>query len=813
MFYKKSVYTAFIITFLVMFFSSFGENPAQAASNIKSTNNDLSVSMATNKDASGQDLAETIQIDFSLGEFDQTYKDSVLNFVNENIENINSTQRDYIVTVQYFDIENIQHVKMYPMEIYKSGWELPANNADIISLLAYNNYSGEWVISFDTLDASIEKNSVTQLANPVYSFPWINGVTWQKSQGFHSSTLGYSLDLVPAGSVPKDILSIEAGVLTPMCYIDSDPYQASVKILHSNGDISGYVHLDKATVPTLGFNKDVPKGFHLGVAYNGTAKTAPSCSTFPNLQYSTPCGCGTGPHVHFEANKLITIQGFSLTEISNSTVNISYTSNNIGSVPPITSIQAASNGTSSKYISITFGDTLGAERYEIFRNTINSSTSAVKIGTDTNGSPYNDTTASYTTTYYYWVRACNYYGCGAYSYPRAGSRQALTAPTDISLSNSEIYEKQSMGASVGEFLTVDPNLDETSFTYSLVSGAGSTNNSDFYIDSNWLKASSSFNYLLKNSYSIRVRTTDPGGLWAEKIFIITVKSTNSAPYAIAISSYYINEGLPTGSLVGYFSTYDSNLLDTHTYSLTSGEGSVDNSTFSILNNKLITKYPLSYLTKNSYSTRVRTTDEGGLYFEKVFYIYVEDMPGNFSDVPDNYWATSYIETLYRNGITGGCITDPLQYCPDSTVTRAQMAIFLLKGIHGSSYTPPAMGDSTGFGDVTTDYWAAVWIKQLAAEGITGGCGGGNYCPESTVTRAQMAVFLMKAKNGSSYSPPAVGGSTGFGDVATDYWAAAFIKQLVADGITSGCGTSVYCPDSEVTRAQMAVFLVKAFNLP
>jgi len=124
-----------------------------------------------------------------------------------------------------------------------------------------------------------------------------------------------------------------------------------------------------------------------------------------------------------------------------------------------------------------------------------------------------------------------------------------------------------------------------------------------------------------------------------------------------------------------------------------------------------------------------------------------------------------------------------------------------------------VGVSTGFTDVPTDYWAAAWIKQLAAEGITGGCGPGVYCPDATVTRAQMAVFLLKAKNGSSYSPPAVGVSTGFGDVSIVYWAAPFIKQLVADGITSGCGGGNYCPDSDVTRAQMAVFLVKTFNLP
>jgi hypothetical protein len=142
-----------------------------------------------------------------------------------------------------------------------------------------------------------------------------------------------------------------------------------------------------------------------------------------------------------------------------------------------------------------------------------------------------------------------------------------------------------------------------------------------------------------------------------------------------------------------------------------------------------------------------------------------------------------------------------------------MAVFLLRGIHGASYTPPAVGSSTGFADVSTTYWAAAWIKQLAAEGITSGCGGGNYCPESPVTRAEMAVFLLRSKHGAAYTPPAVGSSTGFGDVPTTYWAAAWIKQLVAEGITSGCGGGNYCPESPVTRAEMAVFLVRTFNLP
>jgi hypothetical protein len=77
----------------------------------------------------------------------------------------------------------------------------------------------------------------------------------------------------------------------------------------------------------------------------------------------------------------------------------------------------------------------------------------------------------------------------------------------------------------------------------------------------------------------------------------------------------------------------------------------------------------------------------------------------------------------------------------------------------------------------------------------------------------MAVFLLKSKHGANYAPPAVGSGTGFTDVLPDYWAAAFVKQLVVEGITAGCGNGNYCPEDPVNRAQMAVFLVRTFSLP
>ena len=182
---------------------------------------------------------------------------------------------------------------------------------------------------------------------------------------------------------------------------------------------------------------------------------------------------------------------------------------------------------------------------------------------------------------------------------------------------------------------------------------------------------------------------------------------------------------------------------------------------------------------------------------------------NFTDVPDDYWAHNFIEFLYAAHVTGGCGGG--NYCPEAPVTRAQMAVFVLSAAHYGSYIPPS-ATGTVFTDVPADSFAAAWIEQLAAEGITGGCGGGKFCPNASITRAQMAVFLVKAMYGSTYTPPAATGEI-FADVPADGFAAAFIEQLVADGITGGCGGGDFCPNQPITRAEMAVFLVAAFNLP
>jgi hypothetical protein len=180
----------------------------------------------------------------------------------------------------------------------------------------------------------------------------------------------------------------------------------------------------------------------------------------------------------------------------------------------------------------------------------------------------------------------------------------------------------------------------------------------------------------------------------------------------------------------------------------------------------------------------------------------------FDDVPPGYWAYDFIQTLAVSGITSGC--DLHNYCPSSAVSRAQMAVFLGRGIHGRYYIPPS-ATGTVFDDVPASHWAAGWIEQLSADGITGGCDAGNYCPENTVSRDQMAVFLLRSKHGSAYIPPPASGTI-FADVPASHWASAWIEQLASEGISNGCDAGNYCPGAAVQRDQMAVFLVRTFAL-
>jgi endo-1,4-beta-xylanase len=181
---------------------------------------------------------------------------------------------------------------------------------------------------------------------------------------------------------------------------------------------------------------------------------------------------------------------------------------------------------------------------------------------------------------------------------------------------------------------------------------------------------------------------------------------------------------------------------------------------------------------------------------------------SFSDVPRTSSYFRFIETLYHNSIAGGCTAT--SYCPNTSTTRAQMAIFALLSKEGSSYSPQACGTTPVFTDVPVTSPYCKWVEEMARRGIVGGCGGGNYCPTGSVTRAQMAIFVLRTLD-PTLDPPACGVPV-FADVPATSPYCKWVEELARRGVVSGCGGGNYCPNSAVTRAQIAVFLSSTFGL-
>jgi hypothetical protein len=164
----------------------------------------------------------------------------------------------------------------------------------------------------------------------------------------------------------------------------------------------------------------------------------------------------------------------------------------------------------------------------------------------------------------------------------------------------------------------------------------------------------------------------------------------------------------------------------------------------------------------------------------------------FTDIGDSKFRSDIV-WVYERNITVGCAED--RYCPKGLVTRAQMATFLSRALRLPAATRDFFTDDTG-----NKHEAR--INALAKAGITVGCSAVRFCPDGTVTRAQMATFIVRGfKLG-----PAV--RDYFTDDADDKHEAR-INALAQAGVTRGCGTTRYCPAGAVNREQMAAFLHRA----
>jgi uncharacterized repeat protein (TIGR02543 family) len=201
----------------------------------------------------------------------------------------------------------------------------------------------------------------------------------------------------------------------------------------------------------------------------------------------------------------------------------------------------------------------------------------------------------------------------------------------------------------------------------------------------------------------------------------------------------------------------------------------------------------------------------------------------FSDVPPSHWAHDYIYACAHAGIVSGYGDGT--YRPALEVDRASMAVFISRAVAGGDDEVPSAPGQPTFRDIVPAHWAYRYIEYAAANHIVQGYGGDSnrrpeYRPELKVTRAQMAVFIARSivdplgeEGLADYTPPDEPTfpdvpNTGCGpDDSQPFWAYKHIEYITAQGVAAGYDDGLYHPERIVTRAQIAVYVTRAFGLP
>lgn len=177
------------------------------------------------------------------------------------------------------------------------------------------------------------------------------------------------------------------------------------------------------------------------------------------------------------------------------------------------------------------------------------------------------------------------------------------------------------------------------------------------------------------------------------------------------------------------------------------------------------------------------------------------IPGPYDDVFGDHRFANDIEWLRDTGLTRGCNPDGTRFCPEDYVTRGQMAAFLTRALK-----LPASPNDWFRDDHGSIFESA--INAIAEARLTRGCNppvNDRFCPDSSVTRGEMATFLVRALDISDD-----GGGKLYSDTRHSIFESA-IDRLGTAGITRGCNQqgTLFCPDEYVTRGQMAAFLKRA----
>ncbi len=236
--------------------------------------------------------------------------------------------------------------------------------------------------------------------------------------------------------------------------------------------------------------------------------------------------------------------------------------------------------------------------------------------------------------------------------------EALADPTDISLSAANVDENSSVGATIGTLSTSDPSFDD-SHTYSFISQPGildADNDKLDIVNGNELVTKQVFDFETQSTLNVVLGTDDGNGGTFSKHFEIQVNDINEMPTDILLSDNTVDESNPVGKVVGTLTSTDTDAGDIHSYTLVTGTGDVDNSSFDIVDDELVTKEVFDFETTNSYSIRIQTEDSGGEIFSEAFTISVNDLPPAITSIEidntaidENELANTLVGTLSTAG--------------------------------------------------------------------------------------------------------------------------------------------------------------------
>ncbi len=190
--------------------------------------------------------------------------------------------------------------------------------------------------------------------------------------------------------------------------------------------------------------------------------------------------------------------------------------------------------------------------------------------------------------------------------------------------------------------------------------------------------------------------------------------------------------------------------------------------------------------------------------------------GPYSDVTGDHDKYAFINSVTSAKLMFGCGGE--FFCPDAPVAREDIAEWLVLAKHGSSFVPPSHFGKPTLYDVDEFYCRSSWIEQLHfIDGVVVECRSTQpnyFCPYRPVSRAEITQFLLRTKHGAGYQPTPSCEDYGqfFTDVPCSHPFASWITAAKFQGIVGHCdlNNNRYCPDGDVTRAEMAEFLYNAF---